>query len=46
MAERLHAVAIASAPDLVPKTWCWIPACARYATFSFNNTANLDEGNM
>jgi uncharacterized protein YdhG (YjbR/CyaY superfamily) len=63
MAERLHAVITASAPDLSPKLWYGMPAYAkggkvvcffqpaqkfnaRYATFGFNDTANLDEGTM
>ncbi len=63
MAERLHAVVKASAPDLTPKTWYGMPAYAkdgkvvcffqaadkfkaRYATFGFNDSANLDEGDM
>ena len=63
MAERLHAVIKASAPDLSPKTWYGMPAYARdgkvvcffqaadkfkarYATFGFNDSANLDEGAM
>ena len=63
MAERLHALVTASAPDLSPKTWYGMPAYAkegkvvcyftpaskfkeRYATFGFNATANLDDGNM
>ena len=63
MAERLHAIVKASAPDLSPKTWYGMPAYAkegkivcffqaadkfnaRYATFGFNDTANLDEGAM
>jgi uncharacterized protein YdhG (YjbR/CyaY superfamily) len=63
MAERLHAIVTASAPDLFPKTWYGMPAYARdgkivcffqsadkfksrYATFGFNDTANLDEGAM
>jgi uncharacterized protein YdhG (YjbR/CyaY superfamily) len=63
MAERIHAVVKASAPDLVPRTWYGMPAyskdgkvvCffqaadkfkARYATFGFNDTANLDDGAM
>jgi uncharacterized protein YdhG (YjbR/CyaY superfamily) len=64
MAERLHAIITASAPDLSPKTWYGMPAYAnkdgkvvcyftaaskfntRYATFGFNDTANLDEGTM
>jgi uncharacterized protein YdhG (YjbR/CyaY superfamily) len=63
MAERLHAIIKASAPDLSPKTWYGMPAYAkdgkvvcyftpaqkfnsRYATFGFNDTANLDDGTM
>ncbi len=63
MAERLHAIIKASAPDLSPKTWYGMPAYAkdgkvvcffqsaqkfntRYATFGFNDAANLDEGAM
>jgi uncharacterized protein YdhG (YjbR/CyaY superfamily) len=63
MAERIHAVIKASAPDLSPKTWYGMPAYAkdgkvvcffqaadkfkaRYATFGFNDDANLDEGAM
>jgi uncharacterized protein YdhG (YjbR/CyaY superfamily) len=64
IAERLHDIIKASAPDLSPKTWYGMPAYAdddgkvvcyftpaskfkeRYATFGFNATANLDEGNM
>jgi len=63
MAERLHAIITASAPDLSPKTWYGMPAYAkddkvvcffqsaqkfntRYATFGFNDTANLDDGAM
>jgi uncharacterized protein YdhG (YjbR/CyaY superfamily) len=63
MAERLHAIVTASAPDLSPKTWYGMPAYARdgkvvcyfqsahkfksrYATFGFNDSANLDEGAM
>ena len=63
MAERLHAIIKASAPELVPKTWYGMPAYARdgkvvcfftpaqkfntrYATFGFNDTANLDDGTM
>jgi uncharacterized protein YdhG (YjbR/CyaY superfamily) len=63
MAERIHAIVTASAPDLWPKTWYGMPAYAkegkvvcffqsgekfksRYATFGFNDTANLDEGAM
>ena len=63
MAERIHAIVTASAPDLWPKTWYGMPAYARdgkvvcffqsadkfkarYATFGFNDVANLDEGAM
>jgi uncharacterized protein YdhG (YjbR/CyaY superfamily) len=63
MAERLHAIVKANAPDLSPKTWYGMPAYARdgkvvcffqsadkfdsrYATFGFNDTANLDDGSM
>ena len=64
MAERLHALITASAPDLAPKTWYGMPAYAdkdgkvviyfqdaakfdsRYATFGFNDAANLDDGAM
>ena len=63
MAERLHALVQASAPQLVPKTWYGMPAYARdgkvvcffksagkfgsrYATFGFEEAANLDDGAM
>jgi uncharacterized protein YdhG (YjbR/CyaY superfamily) len=63
MAERLHAIVTANAPDLWPKTWYGMPAYARdgkvvcffksaekfgsrYATFGFEEAANLDEGAM
>ena len=63
IAERIHAIVKATAPDLSPKTWYGMPAYAkegkvvcffqsadkfkaRYATFGFNDTANLDEGTM
>ncbi len=63
MAERIHAVIAASAPELAPKTWYGMPAYAkagkvvcfftpaqkfntRYATFGFNDAANLDDGTM
>jgi uncharacterized protein YdhG (YjbR/CyaY superfamily) len=63
MAERLHAIIKANAPNLSPKTWYGMPAYAkdgkvvcffrsgqkfkeRYMTLGFNDTANLDEGNM
>jgi uncharacterized protein YdhG (YjbR/CyaY superfamily) len=64
LAERIHEIVTASAPDLMPKTWYGMPAYAdkdgkvvcffqsaqkfdaRYATFGFNDNANLDEGAM
>ena len=64
IAERLHEIVKASAPELSPKTWYGMPAYAnqdgkvvcfftpaskfnsRYATFGFNDVANLDEGTM
>ena len=63
MAERLHEIIKASAPELSPKTWYGMPAYAkdgkvlcffqsaqkfnsRYATSSFTDKANLDEGAM
>jgi uncharacterized protein YdhG (YjbR/CyaY superfamily) len=63
MAERIHALVKANAPDLSPKTWYGMPAYAkdgklvcffkaadkfkaRYATFGFEEDANLDEGTM
>jgi len=63
MAERIHAIIKASAPELSPKTWYGMPAYARdgkvvcffqsaqkfdarYATFGFNDVANLDDGAM
>jgi uncharacterized protein YdhG (YjbR/CyaY superfamily) len=63
MAERIHAIVTARAPDLTPKTWYGMPAYAkdgkvicfftsadkfksRYATFGFNDDANLDDGTM
>jgi uncharacterized protein YdhG (YjbR/CyaY superfamily) len=63
MAERLHELIKASAPELAPRTWYGMPAYSkdgkvvcyftpaekfksRYATFGFNDAANLDEGNM
>ncbi len=63
MAERIHAVVKANAPDMMPRTWYGMPAYARdgkivcffqaadkfkarYATFGFNDVANLDEGSM
>ncbi len=63
IAERLHAIVRAKAPDLSPRTWYGMPAYAkdgkvvcffqsshkfktRYATFGFNDKANLDKGTM
>ncbi len=64
MAERIHAIVKATAPELSPKTWYGMPAYAnaagkvvcffqsadkfesRYATFGFNDDANLDDGAM
>ena len=63
MAERIHEIVRASAPDLEPRTWYGMPAYAkggkvvcffqdaakfkaRYATFGFNDAANIDEGDM
>ena len=63
MAERIHALVKAAAPDLAPRTYYGMPAYAtggkvlcffqpaekfkgRYATFGFNDDANLDEGAM
>ena len=63
MAERLHALIKASAPELTPRTYYGMPAYAkdgtvlcffqpahkfkaRYATFGFNDGANLDAGAM
>jgi uncharacterized protein YdhG (YjbR/CyaY superfamily) len=63
MAERIHAIVTASAPDLEPKTWYGMPAYARdgklicffksadkfksrYATFGFEENAQLDDGSM
>ncbi len=63
LAERIHAIVTANAPDLFPKTWYGMPAYARdgkivcffksadkfksrYATFGFEEAANLDDGTM
>jgi len=63
MAERIHAIVTAAAPELWPRTWYGMPAYAkdgkivcffqssakfktRYATFGFNQSANLDKGAM
>jgi uncharacterized protein YdhG (YjbR/CyaY superfamily) len=63
IAERLHALVKANAPDLAARTWYGMPAytkdgkvvCffksagkfkSRYATFGFEEAANLDNGAM
>ena len=63
MAERIHAIVEAAAPDLAPRTWYGMPAytkdgkvvCffksadkfkSRYATFGFEEAANIDAGTM
>ena len=63
MAERIHGIVKANAPDLAARTWYGMPAytkdgkvvCffkaadkfkSRYATFGFEEAANLDEGAM
>ena len=63
MAGRIHEIVMASAPDLLPRTWYGMPAYSkdgkvlcyftpaekfnsRYATFGFNDVANLDDGAM
>jgi len=63
LAEKIHAIVKANAPDLSPKTYYGMPAYARdgkvvcffqaaakfkarYATFGFNDDANLDEGTI
>ncbi|HJP71393.1 MAG TPA: DUF1801 domain-containing protein [Candidatus Limnocylindria bacterium] len=63
MAERIHAIVQANAPELEPKTWYGMPAWAkdgkvicffkaadkfksRFATFGFEEAANLDDGSM
>ena len=63
MAERIHAIVMATAPTLSPKTWYGMPAYARngkvicffqsaakfkarYATFGFDEEAQLDDGPM
>jgi uncharacterized protein YdhG (YjbR/CyaY superfamily) len=63
IAERIHAIVKASAPELAPKLWYGMPAYAkdgkvvcffqsaekfkaRYATFGFNDPANIDDGTM
>lgn len=63
MAERIHALVKANAPELASRTWYGMPAytkngkvvCffkaaskfeSRYATFGFEEEANLDDGAM
>lgn len=64
MAQRIHEIVKANAPELSPKTWYGMPAYAnkdgkvvcffqsahkfdaRYATLGFNDSANLDDGDM
>ena len=64
MAERIHKLVKANAPELSPRTWYGMPAYAnkdgkvvcfftaadkfksRYASFGFEESANLDDGNM
>jgi uncharacterized protein YdhG (YjbR/CyaY superfamily) len=63
LAEKVHEIVTATAPELWPKTWYGMPAYARdgkvicflqsadkfdarYATLGFQDTANLDDGNM
>lgn len=64
LAEGIHAIVTAAAPELMPKTWYGMPAYAnedgkvvcffksadkfkeRYATFGFNDSANLEDGAM
>lgn len=63
LAERVHELVRAAAPELEPRTWYGMPAYARdgkivcffqpaskfkarYATFGFDEAANLDEGTM
>ncbi|HEY1330924.1 MAG TPA: DUF1801 domain-containing protein [Actinomycetota bacterium] len=63
LAERIHALVQANAPDLAARTWYGMPAytkdgkvvCffkaaekfkSRYATFGFEDAANLDDGAM
>ena len=64
MAEKIHAIIKASAPDLMPRTWYGMPAYAnpegrpvvffqdagkfkyRYSTLGFQDTANLDDGDL
>ena len=64
MAQRIHEIVKANAPELAPKTWYGMPAYAnadgkfvcffqnrqkfnaRYSTLGFNDSANLDDGEM
>ena len=63
IAQRIHEIVTANAPELMPRTWYGMPAYAkdgkilcffqsadkfgaRYASFGFNDVANLDDGPM
>lgn len=63
MAQQVHEIIKASAPNLMPKTWygmlayakdgkvvCFFQSASkfktRYATLGFNDSANLDDGDM
>jgi len=64
LAERVHVTVMATAPELVPRTWYGMPAYTndegkivvffqdsgkfsyRYSTLGFQDTANLDEGDL
>jgi uncharacterized protein YdhG (YjbR/CyaY superfamily) len=64
LAERVHVIVTANAPELAPKTWYGMPAYAnadgkvvvffqdagkfnyRYSTLGFQETANLDDGDL
>src|SRR3954453_10990530 len=64
LAERVHMIVSATAPELSPKTWYGMPAYAdadgkvvvffqdsgkfnyRYSTLGFQDTANLDDGDV
>jgi uncharacterized protein YdhG (YjbR/CyaY superfamily) len=64
LAERVHVMVTANAPQLTPKTWYGMPAYAnadgkivvfyqdsgkfnyRYSTLGFQDTANLDDGDL
>ncbi len=55
LAERIHAIVKATAPELAPRTWDGSVVCffqpgqkfkTRYATLGFSDKAHLDEGAM